>query len=183
MRIGAPIALLLAAAGCGGSGEVTALEGIYQLTSWTHNPDGCDQEGPPAPEQETFSHFYVKVEDALGYGYVGITLCEDIATCRTAASSSDGMDVIFAFSHDDDEGGWHTRSSVLTVGDTCEGDVHDRLLIGEPEVSVRIEEETRWVSGIPVGEDGCDEGAIDEQADAAPCEELTVIQGVYVEPV
>ena len=50
--------------------------------------------------------------------------------------------------------------------------------------SVRIDEETKTVTDVPLGEeDDCDNEAAYQQADGLPCEQLTVVTGSYLESI
>jgi hypothetical protein len=173
---------VVATAGCGDDGPVTALEGMYELTSWTLNPDGCDQEGPAAEEEETFSHFYVKQEDTLGVRAVGVTLCESLGECRNYEANSDGSDVFMLFRDGDDESGWSTPASEVIGTTDCCGLVTGGRLTGVPATSVRIERETRSAC-VPLEDNTCDLDGLVEQAASQPCEQLGVVQGSYVEAI
>lgn len=180
------IPLLLASA-CGGGddGGDTALAGIYELDAWTHNPDGCDLEGPAAPEQDQYSYVLVKHYSFLGEDFVSALTCADFAECRTKADDDDTIYVErFAFDGGGDADGWTGRSFFLSVGDTCEGPVFEHVMTGGPEDWLRIEEETRTVSGVPLDDTGdCDEEAAYSQAETVPCEELTVVSATFVEAI
>lgn len=175
---------VLFAAGCGDAREPTALEGVYQLVSWTHNPDGCEEEGPADPKQDMYSHFVIR-DFYDDHGAINFIPCETIESCRAEAhEDQDLVDSYYSFNDGSEEDGWHHRYYELYYGDPCDGLVFDDFLTGEPRASARIEEETRMVSEIPpVGDDECDRDAAFEQADSLPCDQQTVIQGTYVEPL
>ncbi len=179
------IPFLLAAA-CGGDDDGdTALAGIYQLDSWTHNPDGCDQEGPAAFEQDEYSHLLVKHYSFFGEDWVSALTCADIDECRTKAADDETIYIEhFTFDGGGDGGGWTGRSFFPSISDTCEGPVFEFTMTGEPEQSIEIEEETKTVTGVPLDDMGdCQEDAAYEQAAGLPCEQLTVVSATYAEGI
>ena len=182
---GAAATLLLLAAGCGGDDDDTALAGIYQLSSWTHNPEGCDQEGPAAPEGSSYSHFFVRRDSFLGVKFVSAVMCADLEECRTNAADTDTLFIgNFAFDGGDDDGGWTGNSSILQVGDTCMGTVFESTLTGDAGSSARIERETKTVADVPLDDMGdCDNQEAYAQAAPLPCEELTVVTGSFLEAI
>ena len=173
---------------CGGDddGGSTELEGIYQLESWTHNPDSCDGEGPASFEASAYTHFFVRFDSFFGEEFLTAVTCESLDECRTDAADDDTLFLGgFAFAAGNDETGWTGDSSVLSIGDTsCTGSVFQATLTGVPGESVRIDEETKTVTDVPLGEeDDCDNQAAYQQADGLPCEELTVVSGTYLESI
>lgn len=180
-------ALLCLATACGGDdGGSTDLEGIFELASWTHNPDGCDGEGPATAEESFYTHFFVRHDSFFGEEFVAAVTCEDIDTCRSMASDEDTLYLGgFAFDQGNDDDGWTGDSSVLSIGETsCMGSVFQATLTGAPGESVRIDEETKTVTDVPLGdEEDCDNEAAYDQADDLPCDELTVVMGTYVEGI
>jgi hypothetical protein len=178
---------LFMAAACGGGDDDggTALAGIYTLDSWTHNPDGCDGEGPAAAEQDQYSHILVKHFSFFGEDWVGALPCEDLDECHTKAADDDTVYIEhFTFDGGGDGEGWTGASFVLSVGDTCEGPVFEYVMTGDPEQAIRIEEETKTVTGVPLDDMGdCQEEAAYDQAAGLPCEELTVVTATYAEGI
>ncbi|HEU5059751.1 MAG TPA: hypothetical protein VFU21_24635 [Kofleriaceae bacterium] len=178
---------LIAAAACGGDdGGSTDLEGIFELASWTHNPDDCGGEGPAAAEEGFYSHFFVRHDSFFGEEWVAAVTCEDLETCRTEAADEDTIYLGgFAFDSGDDDAGWTGASLVLSIGDTsCTGSVFEATLTGTAGESVRIEEETKTVTDVPLGAEGdCDSEAAYQQAAGLPCEQLTVVVGTYLEGI
>jgi hypothetical protein len=185
LAIALPV-LVVTACGGGDDGGSTELEGIYQLASWTHNPDSCDGEGPDAAEASFYTHFFVKFESFFGEDFVTTVFCDNIDDCRATAAEEDTIHIgNFAFDEGNDDEGWTGKSLFLTVEDTCMGPVYFATLTGDPGASVRIDEETRTVSDIPLDDsgDGCDEEAAYAQAEPLACEELTVVMGSFVEGI
>jgi hypothetical protein len=186
LATGMSIALVLFSA-CGGDdgGSGTALAGIYELVSWTHNPDGCDQEGPASFEQDQYSHVLVKHFSFLGEDWVSALTCADLEECRTKAADDDTVYIEhFTFDGGGDDEGWTGKSFFLSVGDTCEGPVFEFVMTGEGGQSIEIDEETKRVTGVPLDDMGdCDEEAAYDQAAGLPCEELTVVTATWAEGI
>lgn len=184
------IALLAAALGCrDGQDYDTELAGIYRLTSWTHNPDGCAEEGPEVVDAQRYTHFYLRSDEFLGVPFVGMSWCRSLAECRSWSADYDTVFTPgFRFDAGGDEGGWTGHDTAMTEGGdgdgTCEGEVLRALLTGAAGAAVRIEEETMTVGDVPAGDrDVCDEELAFEKADQSACEQLTVVTGTYLEPL
>lgn len=184
-----PAALLFLSAlgACGGDdGGSTELEGIYELASWTHNPDGCDSEGPPSFEESTYTHFFVRHDSFFGEEFVSAIPCEDLDTCRTKASDQDTLYLgNFTFDSGSDDEGWTGSSFFLSVGDaSCSGSVFEAHMTGDPGAAVQIDQETKLVSDVPLDDMGdCQDQAAYDQAASMPCAELTVVMGTFVEGI
>lgn len=180
------LALLLVAAGCGGDDDGTALAGIYQLSSWTHNPEGCEAEGPEAPEASLNSHFFVRQDSFFGVEFVSAVMCSDLEVCRADAADTDTIHLGgFAFDQGSDGDGWTGSTYILAVGETsCSGQVYQSTLTGEAGDSVRITRESKTVADVPLAaDDDCDSEAALAQADERPCEELSVVTGSFLEDI
>ena len=188
IRIAAALPFLaLAAGGCGGDddGGSTDLEGIYELASWTHNPDGCDQPGPAAAEESFYTHLFVRADSFFGEEFVSAIMCDTLDECRTMAADEDTLYLgNFTFEEGSDDDGWTGRSFILSVGDTCMGSVFEFVMTGNPHASVLINQETKTVTDVPVDDMGecVDQEAYDQAADL-PCEELTVVAGIFLEAI
>ena len=171
LRLAAALFTMLVAACGGDDGESTAFEGIYQLDSWTHNPDSCDGEGPASIEESSYSHFFVRFDSFFGEEFVAAVTCTNLEECRADAA--------------DDDSGWTGSSSILSIGDaSCMGSVFQATLTGEAGASVRIDEETKTVADVPLGDDeDCDNEAAYQQASDLPCEQLTVVSGIWLEGI
>ena len=180
--------LTLTAVACGGDddGGSTALEGLYELASWTHNPDGCDSEGPADFEESSYTHFFVKYESFFGEEILTTVFCSQVDDCRADAADDDTIHIgNFAFDGGDDDAGWTGKSFLLSIGDaSCSGSVYEARMTGDPGASVRIDEETRTVSGVPLDDMGeCQDQLAYDQAAGLPCEELTVVMGTFLEEI
>ena len=186
LRLAAALLTTLIAACGGDDGGSTELEGIYTLESWTHNPDSCDGEGPAASEESSYTHFFVRFDSFFGEEFVAAVTCANLEECRADAADDDTLFLGgFFFDQGDDDGGWTGSSSVLSIGETsCMGSVFQATLTGEAGASVRIDEETKTVSDVPLGaEDDCDNEAAYDQASDLPCEQLTVVSGTWLEGI
>ena len=178
--------LLPLGAACGGDDDsMTALEGLYQLASWTHNPDGCDGEGPPAVEEATYSHFFIRDDSFTGDEIISAVMCGDLEECRNEAADSDTRYGGIVFYSGSDDEGWKALDSILSPsGETCRGQVFASTLTGEAGSAVRIDREARSVTDIPLDDTGeCQVGADFQQAESLPCEELTVVMGTFLEEI
>ena len=179
---------LLGGAGCGDGQEYdTELAGIYELTSWTHNPDGCAEEGPEVADTSN-THFFVRSDEFLGVLFVAMSWCRGLDECRSWSANYDTVFPSgFRFDAGGDADGWTGHDTEMTEGGgdgTCEGEVRRATLTGTAGRAVRIEEETMTVGGVPTDDrDLCDEELAFEKADQSPCEQLTVVTGSYFEPL
>jgi hypothetical protein len=175
---------LLSACGGGDDDGGSALEGIFELESWTHNAAGCDEEGTPAFEESMYTHFFVRLDNFFGETLLNAVMCDDLDTCRTDAADTDTLFLgPFLFENGNDDDGWTGRSAIL-FGETCDGSVRTTVLTGEPGASIVIEQESRSVFQVGMtGEGECDDEAAYEQAEGEECEELTVVRGSFLEDI
>ena len=169
------LALLAALVGCGGLSS--DLEGIYEIGTWTQNPDACDVEGPSILEQQSQTLFYVRVENFLGQKFLNASLCDDLANCQSEA----GSDTInlngWAFDGGDDSNGW-TGATVFAGGSgtECTGQVTDHLMTSSGPDTVLIESRTRETLPFPVDSDGfCDTDQARAAAEGQPCITFEVV--------
>jgi hypothetical protein len=186
-------ALTPVAAGCGGDEQDydTELAGIYQITSWTHNPDGCAEEGPPVEGSPISTHFYVRSDVFLGVPFVGVSTCRSLDECRTWSTDYDTVfNLSFRLDAGSDQEGWTGYSTEMTAGRDgdrfCEGAIMKAVLGGRPGDQVRIEEETKTVTDVPIVEgeiELCDYEFAYRRADQLPCEQLTVVTGTWLEGI
>jgi hypothetical protein len=179
----AALVALLVFPGCGGDDE-SALQGIYELASWTSNPDSCDVEGPPSFEASAYSHFFVRQDEFFGETFVSAVMCADLEECRTNAAETDTLFLgQFSFDEGSDDSGWTGwNASGIPSDDGCDAMVNLGRLTGEPGVSVTIRQEGRPVTGVPLdGEGDCDLDVAHERAEDASCEQLVVVTGSFFE--
>jgi hypothetical protein len=178
-----PISCVLAAVWVIGCGRGTALEGIYELSAWTANTVDCDSDGQPAFEQSLYSHFFVRGDRFFGEFFVNAVMCDDLASCRSMADEKNTLFIgDFLFDEGDDDGWVGARGSLSQDGDACTARLRVARLTGEAGVSVRIEEEAKTVTGVPLDSRGdCDFGAARARAADHPCESLVVVTGALVD--
>jgi hypothetical protein len=178
--IGIAAALLLAPA-CGG-GETTALEGIYEVQSWTLNEAGCEAEGASvlADQNETF--FYLKTESFFGQEFVNLVFCASAEECSSLASDDSTINLGFGFEEGSDSSGWRGQGYTLGGSDTCSGEVRNNELTEVEEGSLRFRVERSFVEDVPLdGEGFCDEDAAIRQAESKGCESLEVVGASFVQ--
>lgn len=175
----------LAAACSGGDDDFdTELAGIYAIASWTHNPDGCDAEGPADEMAADYSHLFIRHEEFLGIDFVQASICYNLEECRLNARNEETLFLPgYSFDGGDDQAGWSgTEYLLLEEGAACSGQVLGNTLTGEPASSIRIEQTVKDVDGVPLDSNhGCDEEEASQQAGALPCAELRVLTGSWVE--
>lgn len=174
------VSALWCSAGCGD--DESALQGIFAIERWTANPAGCDAEGPAAPEEAQYSHFFVRDDNFFGEQFLVAVTCSDLASCRTMAAETDTLFLGgFFFESGDDDAGW-TGTNGYLGGDTCDGEVNATGLTGESGAAVTLRRESRTVTEVPKNGDGeCDLDAAFAQAEDQPCERLEVVTGGFVE--
>lgn len=187
MRLTAIALLAATLVACGGDDDPsTDLAGIYELAGWTANPDSCSEEGPPAFEATTYTHFFVRMDSFFGQSFVSVVPCDDLDGCRADAADTDtlflGSGFILEAGNDDD--GWTGTNTFLSGTDTCMGTVEDAVLTGAPEDAIEIRVEIKEVTDVPLDdEDFCDSDAAEELAADLPCTQLEVVTGTYLEGI
>ncbi len=174
--------VILNLACCGGDGATTSFEGVYEISTWTENPDACDAEGPsvlPAPFGTT--HFYVKNDSFFGQSFINVVGCDSVAECQEKA-----MEVFFDLSFfgplftGNDDDGWRNDDSSCGGGGTIE--YPELLMRSDSEGAIVLEAQIKTLDDPP--ED--DEGFLDCEAGFAqvaplPCEKLVVVRGSLVD--
>ena len=175
---------------CTPEDATSTLEGIYELEEYTHNAIGCEEAGPPAAEQTEYSHFFVRMHlTCFGDAQLETVLCEDLETCRRGAAGTYTREPLLVFDGSDATGWSSSPTDLRHIGDGtgCEGTVETASLTGEGGVRVRISWERRTLTNVPYDdmyeERYCDFEAASAQAADKPCEQLTVVSGVYVSKI
>ncbi len=168
---------------CGGDeGVSTSLEGVYEINTWTENPDGCDAEGPSVlPNSFGTTHFYVKNENFFGQSYVGVVACDGVAACQVKAEEV-FIDLFFfgplVLGNDDE--GWRNDDSSCGGGGTIP--YPDLLMLPDGEDAVLLESRIKTLDDPPEDDEGfldCEAGFA--QVAALPCEKLVVVSGTLVD--
>tara|TARA_R110002096_G_scaffold239101_1_gene430751 strand:+ start:121293 stop:121838 length:546 start_codon:yes stop_codon:yes gene_type:complete len=158
---------------CDGGG--TGAAGIYEIASWTENPDSCDSEGASVAENNSDTFLYVENAEFFGQEFVNVGMCPDLEACRSEASDDTINLGGFAFEDGSDSKGW-SSTGYFIGGDTCSGETYaDTLLITDEGVT--IERRATDVDGVPKDSDGfCDGDAAVEMAKSLPCSRLEVLK-------
>lgn len=169
------------AAGCGDD-KLSELDGMYELDSWTDNPDSCDAEGPAALEEGNTSHFFVRNDEFFGQEFLAAVTCSDLQECRDMAAETDTLFLGgFLFDEGSDSSGWTGKSGFLG-GENCDGEVQVATLTGEPGTAVTIERRSYVVTDVALDSEGeCDFDDAYAQAESQPCATLEVVRGTYLE--
>jgi hypothetical protein len=168
--------------GCGGDENRTSLEGVYEITAWTENPDSCDAEGPSVlPHPFGTTHFYVKNESFFGESFVNVVGCEGVANCQEEA-----VDTTFDLSFfgplvtGSDEAGWRNDDSSCGGGFSIE--YPELLMRPETEGLLFLEAQIKSLDDPPRDdEDFLDCEAGFAQVADLPCEKLEVVRGTLVD--
>jgi hypothetical protein len=167
---------------CGGGDGGTALEGVYEINSWSENPDACDAEGPSVlPHPFGTTHFYVKNENFFGQSFINVVGCEGVADCQEEAIDTT-FDLSFfgpLYSGNDDTG-WRNDDSSCGGGGTIE--YPELLMRPEAEGPLMLESRIKTLDDPPRDdEDFLDCEAGFAQVAPLPCEKLVVVRGTLVD--
>jgi hypothetical protein len=172
------LAIAVTLAGC--SEELTALEGVYEIESWTQNDTGCDSDGASILADQTDDHFYLKAENLFGQEFLNLVLCEGLAAC-TVLAGEDTINLGFGLDSGSDGAGWTGSGYSLGGSDTCSGEIRDNRLEETAGGELRFEIRRTFVEGVPLDADGfCDSDAAIEMAESQGCEGLEVTTAVQV---
>lgn len=174
------LALTLALPLLGCAEDLTALEGVYTIESWTENETGCDAPGPSILETKAEKAIYLKAVNFLGAEFINVVKCPDLETCRNEAAD----DVIdlggITFEKGSDSAGWSGLSD--TLDGSCTGDVFENLLLSADDGTLRVEQRGTAVENAPRdSDDFCDRDAAAELAAPLPCGRLEIFTAVQVE--
>lgn len=165
----------LALAGCGGE-SLTALEGLYAVSTWTLNPDSCDADGPSIAE--THDGFaYLKAESFLGTEFVNVHTCATADECADKARDGDTIHLnAFTFEEGSDADGWTNTSAFGFMRDvSCESLVSVTTLTAPAAGTIRIEQRTLQPATYPPENGACTEEGAEAAGGAQPCAELEVV--------
>lgn len=170
--------------GCGGMS--TDFEGIYTIDAWNDNLSACDAEGPSVLDQRE-DIFYIKLDNFVGYEFVNVNTCADVAQCQEWAHDEDTLHIgEFSFDQGSDDDGWTTRVAFATddpeVTTNCVADVRTAVLTGDATtVSIRIE--TVDTPSFPREADDCfyeEDERVFELAEGEPCVALETIHATFM---
>jgi len=188
-RVLLPVALAVALGGLGcdddGGGGPSAVrssfQGIWSITAWSRNPDGCDAPGESILESERDRFMLVQgctfSFPGLSSGsYLQAVGCESAEACEEERCGDNEISFGgWSFEGGDDDAGWRgDASSAYASGgaETCEGEARTFVLRREGDGLVLEERATR-VTGLARDAEGhCDTDAARQAASGQPCSEL-----------
>jgi hypothetical protein len=173
----APILCLLLAA-CGGDGELTELEGVYAVESWTVNPTACDVPGADNAFGEDF--LFVKNDNFL-QDFVNVVPCGSLDSCLEDARDDETVHLGgFDFIEGSDAAGW-TSTSVFAFGDgngDCQATRRITTMVAAGDAGIEIERRSSHATYAQTGDECPDEEA-EEQTLDLPCDELELIAATF----
>jgi len=176
--LGIVAAAALALSAC--DSELTALEGVYQIQSWTENTTDCASDGDSIIDTENDDHFYVKAENLFGQEFLNIVLCEGLAAC-SAQAAEDTINIGFGLDSGSDGGGWSGSGYTLGGSDSCSGEIRDNRLTETSAGLLRFEIRRTFVENVPLDSEGfCDSDAATDMAASQGCEGLEVTSAMQV---
>lgn len=168
----------LVLSGCGE--DLTALEGIYEIQTWTESATGCDSDGDSILAMQTDDHFYPKAENLFGQEFLNLVLCEGREACA-ALAAEDTINLGFGLDSGGDSQGWTGSGYTLGGSATCSGEVRDNQLSETSGGELRFEIRRTFVEDVPLDNEGfCDSDAAIEMAASQGCEALEVTSAVQV---
>jgi hypothetical protein len=177
-------ALLLA---CGG--DMTGLQGIYTIDSWTHNDTACDVEGDSILESKGQTALYVKVETFITAKFVNVVPCTDTAECEEMAGDSDTIHLgQWGFDEGSDGNGWRNvwYSAFEDFDDDtqCDGTRHEDQLLEPADGSLRVETRSSQTVQFakPGGISDCfdiEDNDLEDLVGEPPCNELEVLAATF----
>jgi len=187
-RFGLVFALLLVA--CTGGGDMTDLEGIYTIASWTRNDADCNAEGASILETQGQTALYVKIETFITEKFVNVVPCTDTADCEEMAGDSDTIHLgQWGFEEGSDDDGWQVISysafDNMSDDTQCDGTRHEAVMTSPAEGGLRLEARSSETvqfakpSGITDCWDVEDDDAAGLVGEPA-CAELEVLTATYV---
>jgi hypothetical protein len=164
-----------------GDDDGTALEGVYEISTWTENPDGCDVEGPSVlPHPFGTTHFYVKNDSFFGQSFVNVVGCEGVPDCQEEAKEV-RFDLSFFgnLASGSDDAGWRNDDGSCGGGSI---DYPELLMLEDGEGQIVLEAQIKSLDDPPRDSEGfldCEAGYA--QVASLPCERLEVIKGSLVD--
>ncbi len=174
---------LVTVAACGGD-DGSVYQGIYDVDTWTSNDTSCDAEGDDVLADQLRTIFYLKNENFLGYKFLNLKFCMDVADCEAMAGDAS---TIYAGEYGFDEGsdadGWRYEyfSGFPNADDVCEGVYRVATMTGPTDDTVRIEIRDTEASGFaPDADDWCDDELGKQAAQGQPCTALEVFVATFL---
>lgn len=174
------LACALCLGACGG--DLTALEGIYEVSEWTENESGCDSPGESILADQTEKLLYLRAENFFGVEFLNAVPCANLEECREEAADETISLNGFAFEDGSDSSGWRGTGHFISGSDTCSGEVFEDTLESLDDDSLLLTRRSVAVEGVPLDSDGfCDGDAAEEMAETLPCTRLEQIRAVLAE--
>lgn len=171
-------ALALATSAC--DGDLSALEGVYQIQSWSENMTDCASDGDSIIDMKSDDHFYVKAENLFGQEFLNVVHCEGLAAC-SAQAAEDTIHLGFGLDSGSDGDGWVGSGYTLGGSESCNGEIRDNRLTETAEGLLRFEIRRTFVENVPLDSEGfCDSDAAKEMAASQGCEGLEVSSAMQV---
>jgi hypothetical protein len=173
---------------CGG-GDMTALEGIYTIDTWTENTAGCAAEGDSILESQGRTALYVKIETFVTEKFINVNPCTDIADCESMASDGDTIHLgQWGFESGNDDDGWtniwYAAFDNFDDETQCDGTRHEDVMRAPADGALRIEARASQTVQFakPQGITDCwdlEDEEIEELVGEPACGELEVLAATY----
>lgn len=161
-------------------GELSALEGVYEIQSWTENTTDCASDGESIIDTMSDDHFYVKAENLFGQEFLNVVHCEGLAAC-SAQAAEDTINLGFGLDSGSDGAGWTGSGYTLGGSESCSGEIRNNQLTESADGSLRFEIRRTFVEDVPLDSEGfCDSDAAIEMAASQGCEGLEVSSAIQV---
>jgi len=176
---------------CGG--DMTGLQGIYTIDSWTRNDTACASEGASILETQGETALYVKVETFVTEKFINVVPCADIADCQSMAGDSGTIHLgQWGFQKGGDDDGWvnvwYSVFDNFNDNTMCDGTRHEDRLLSPAEGGLRVEARSSQTIQFakPNGINDCFD--IDDSAEPGlvgepPCEEYEALGATYDSPL
>lgn len=191
------IGLGLLSGGCGESllgicdepstAALEAVSGIYQATSYTQNESSCDMEGPSLLADLRDPFFVVTTRSELGREVGLLVTCADAAECRSKSAmvesgvSGQLLQSLSCAGSDSSITGETETAGQSGIGEACGAKITSSTLLRNGN-SIRLENRIQHGESYePDGEGFCDLRTGINSAKDAPCTELVVLTGDFVE--
>lgn len=191
--------------GCGGDDDdgstaeagisaatLASYEGIYALSTLTHNDAGCDVEGPSLLTDTTEKQFVMVGASAFGQRYLELASCSDTTDCTSKVLAirqpnvllSDYSLILSKEVNADALGGFSAMSGYDMDGTCVERSFEDHALTRSGD-SVRVQSRLTPLADKPADGGVCwaEPAKQTQEAAGRPCTELRVIAGTKTGPL
>ena len=174
---------------CGG--DLTGLQGVYNIDTWTRNDTACGAEGASILETQGSTALYIKAETFITEKFVNVVPCADTADCEEMAGDDTTIYLgnwIFQDGSDDD--GWQsvTYSAFDNFDDDtqCDGTRREAAMTTPAEGGLRIEARTNETIQFakPSGVTNCfldiDDAELEDLVGEQACVRLEVLTATFL---